>query len=181
MKALHQRMVQVANSYSLPELFRSDLDLDLPILESYEGYRMVWLLRTCGSTLVPIGIGADPVLITAWLDKGHGQVVVPFLVDTHQRTIEKVSFQLAEKLMQEPPAQLSTFLTQDCLRESVCKILQEGHDRGVWGTFQSPAIAVNDWKAWLNYFSNAHNVVMQSFMRQAIRFSELHSERSKVA
>lgn len=181
MKTLHSRMLQVANSYSLPESFRTDLDTDLAVLEAYAGKKFVWLLRTCGSTLVPIHIGVDPVHITSWLAKGHGQVVIPFLLDTQQRTIEKISDQTAEKLIQQPPLQLNTFLTRDALRDSVSRILQEGRDRRIWGVFQSPSFDENDWGAWLRYFSAARNVVMHSFMLHAIRLARFHSEKSRVA
>lgn len=181
MKTLHARMLQVAKSFSLPESFHSDLDTDLAVLEAFAGKRFVWLLRTCGTTLVPMQIGVDPVHITTWFAKGHGQVVIPFLIDSHLETIEKISDQTAEKLIQEPPLHLNTFLTREALRENVSHILMDGRDRRIWGVFQSPSFDENDWSAWLRYFTTNRNVVMHSFMLHAIRLSRFHSEKSRVA
>ncbi|WP_242688544.1 hypothetical protein ACSLVK_01090 [Photorhabdus tasmaniensis] len=60
----------------------------------FDGLRLVWLLRSCGSVLVPTEIGVNPIYITHWLWSNHGQQVVPFSVDTRTGLIEKIDFEL---------------------------------------------------------------------------------------
>ena len=179
---LHQQMLGIAKSHHLPKSYESDLDDDLRILKAYEGCRFIWLLRTCGSTLVPLGMGADPVYVTHWLFSNHGQKILAFLVNSDHCTVEKLSFDQAEKLIQQPPFELSTFMSHEDTIKRVSQVLQDGVAHGIWGVFGSPEIGIYDWEKWRNYFKSTGNMVMHSFMDKAIRrLVALSHERRAVA
>ncbi len=57
-------MEHVAASLKLPELYQNDLEADLESLNRFNGTKLVWLLRTCGTILVPAQLGVDPGYIT---------------------------------------------------------------------------------------------------------------------
>src|SRR5699024_10437127 len=76
---------EVAQSNGLPELYPDDLKADYRALESFQGHNFVWLLRSCGTVLLPIGIGVNPVFIDYWLESKHGQRIMHFFLDTDQR------------------------------------------------------------------------------------------------
>ena len=165
---LHDRMLSVAKSLHLPELFQSDLEDDKRILELYKGSRFIWLLRTSGSTLVPLGFGADPYHITHWFHSPHGQKIVAFLVNTKELTIEKITFDQAEKFIHAHPVEISSMMSSEALFLNVEKVLTDGIAHGVWGVFEKPDIDTKNWAKWRRYFSDAGNTPMQLFMEKAI-------------
>ena len=161
---------------------QSDLDDDLRILKEFNQCRFIWLLRTCGSTLVPIEIGADPIHITHWLFGSHGQSIHAFLVDTDNSSVEKITFAKAEKLIQKSPLEINISMTLEETRKSVLQTLRNGVSKGVWGVFSSPRVQLNDWEKWRSYFSNSGNWLMKSLMDKAIRrVALLASKEQKVA
>lgn len=100
--SLHDRMLSVAKQLNLPKLYKSDLEDDPRVLNAFEGCSFIWLLRTCGSTLIPLKVGADPCYVTNWLYGSHGQEVHAFLIDEKHLTVEKINFEEAEKLILSP-------------------------------------------------------------------------------
>ncbi len=67
----HEKMLGIAKKHRLPEYFKNDLNQDLQILNSFEDCRFIWLLRTAGSVLFPLEMGADPILVSHWLHSDH--------------------------------------------------------------------------------------------------------------
>lgn len=179
---LHHRMLGIAKSHHLPELYANDLNDDLRILKVFEGCKFVWLLRTCGSTLVPVSVGADPAHVTHWLFSKHGQRVLAFVVDSAVGTIEKIDFEQAEALIQQCPLSITSFTSSETILRDVNAILTNGVNKGVWGCFERPSINVNDWISWSGYFRSSGNSVMLSLMDKAIkRLAEIPLERRKTA
>jgi len=179
---LHSKMLGLASVHHLPEINQSDLEDDLRILEVFNKCRFIWLLRTCGSTLVPIEIGADPIHITHWLFGGHGQSIHVFLVDTDNGSVEKITFAQAEKLIQKPPLEINTSMSLEETKKCVSQTLRDGVSKGVWGVFNAPKIQLNDWERWRSYFSNSGNWLMKSLMDKAIRrVAVLTSKEQQVA
>lgn len=173
LEKLHQKMLGVASMHHLPKSFESDLDDDLLILKAFEGKRFIWLLRTSGSTLVPLGMGADPAHITHWLFSNHGQRILAFLVDSGHCTVEKLSFEQAEKLIHQPPLIISAFVSHEDTINKVSQVLQNGISQGIWGVFGTPNIGVCEWEKWQSYFKSSGNTLMHSFMKKAIRMLNL--------
>lgn len=114
-KNLKTVMVSLANEHKLPEINQKDITADVESLDVFKGLRLVWLLRTCGSILVPTEIGVDPTYITHWLWSNHGQSVIPYSVDTNTGLIEKIDFVQAEKLIMQVPCNLSSLQNKDFL------------------------------------------------------------------
>ena len=179
---LHLRMLGLAKTHHLPVAYKEDLDDDLRILKNFKGKCFVWLLRTNGSTLVPIGVGADPIHITHWLFSNHGQRILAFQVDSKLGTIEKITFTQAEKLIQQLPLEISTLFSPKDTTDGIAKVLEDGLSGGVWGVFSSPNIGSYDWEKWRTYFATSGNDLMKSFMDKAIRLrSSFSHERRSVA
>lgn len=181
MKELHDHMCCLAKSFRLPISHETDLDRDLQILESFPGSQFIWLLRTSGTVLVPVGIGVDPQIVTYWLLTNHGQTVIPFLVDSEAFTIEKLSFEEAERLIQQPPKRLSTFQSREEIYETVESVLTFGLTKRIWGVFDSPDLPVDNWNQWHRYFQRSGNTVMLSFIGKAIRCSARFSQEKFAA
>ncbi|WP_254428332.1 hypothetical protein [Salmonella enterica] len=102
-------MISLAAEHKLPEIYQDDITTDVESLDRFDGLRLVWLLRSCGSVLVPAEVGVNPIYITHWLWSNHGQQVVPFSVDTRTGLIEKIDFEQAEKLIMQMPCNLSSW------------------------------------------------------------------------
>lgn len=166
-------MEHVAASLKMPERFQDDLKADLESLNRFNGTKLVWILRTCGSVLVPAEIGVNPVHITHWLWGDHGQDVVPFIVDTKSGLVEKTTFEKAEKLIMKQPCNISSTMSREKLVEQVTQVLEKGCELRIWGVFESPNLvsAVGGWKEWQAYFSSTGNRLMADFIGKAIRFA----------
>lgn len=167
-KSIHDQMLSVAKQLNLPKIYVSDLDDDPRILSAFVGCSFIWLLRTGGSTLIPLKVGADPSYVTNWLYGTHGQEVHTFIIDAEHKSIEKISYEDAEKHILCPPDQISSLTPFDTVHSTVSQVLEKGRERGVWGIFEVPAIDCSDWKKWESYFTNSGNIVMQSFMHKAL-------------
>jgi hypothetical protein len=72
-------MQLAAEKNNLPVVFKNDLEQDYRILQNHNT-DFIWLLRTGGTVLTPIGVGVEPVYITYWKYQNHGQRVIPYLV-----------------------------------------------------------------------------------------------------
>ncbi|MFC6674308.1 hypothetical protein [Marinobacterium aestuariivivens] len=168
-------METVAASLKLPEYYRNDLAMDFDSLNRFNGTKLVWLLRTCGTVLVPAKLGVDPGYITHWLWGNHGQEVVPFIVDTQTGIVEKTTFEKAEKLIMEQPCNLSSAMPREALIEQVNAVLERGCEQRIWGVFESPnsVPAVGGWSEWQAYFSSTGNRLMADFLGRAIRFANI--------
>ncbi|BFM18849.1 hypothetical protein R50073_50320 (plasmid) [Maricurvus nonylphenolicus] len=166
--SLHDRMLSAAEQLNLPKQYKSDLDDDPRVLSAFEGCSFIWLLRTCGSTLIPLKVGADPCYVTNWLYGSHGQEVHAFLIDEKHLTVEKINFEEAEKLILSPPEQITALMSFEAVHSTVSSVLESGSERGVWGTFSSPTLDCADWQKWEAYFRNSGNSLMQTFMHKAL-------------
>ncbi|WP_231571485.1 MULTISPECIES: hypothetical protein [Xenorhabdus] len=56
-------MISLAAEHKLPEIYQDDITTDVESLERFDGLRLVWLLRSCGSVLVPAEVGVNPILV----------------------------------------------------------------------------------------------------------------------
>jgi len=176
-------MISVANSHKLPEYFKDDLETDLLILNNFKGCRFIWLLRTSGTVLFPLEIGADPVHVTHWLGDNQDERKITFLVDPKKNVIEIISHELTEKLIFKNPAELTSSLSREDLEKEVRHIIDSGIEKGVWGVFKKPEIKSDNWTSCRNYYRNADNHLMSSFMDKAIHLRKrlIQSQSSVVA
>lgn len=165
-------MANVANSLKLPEHYQNDLSIDFDNVDRFKGAKLVWLLRTCGTVLVPARLGVDPGYVTHWLWGNHGQEIVPFIVDTQSGLVEKTTFEKAEKLILEPPCHLNSAMSPEKLTSEVNAVLERGCEQRLWGIFESPntVASIGDWNEWRSYFSSTGNQLMADFMGKAIRY-----------
>jgi hypothetical protein len=179
---LKATMENVAASVKLPEFYKTDLELDFETLEKFSGTKLVWLLRSCGTVLVPARLGVDPCYVTHWLWGNHGQEIVPFIVDTKTGLIEKTTFEKAERLICEPPCKLSSTMSQDQLHNEVNRVLERGCELRIWGIFESPnsISAIGNWSSWQSYFSTTGNRPMADFMGKAIRLMRTKNSSKKL-
>lgn len=70
------------------------------------GQRWLWVLRTNGTVLFPIGVGQNPIWVTHWFQDGTAGSVRTFLItvtaDGCDGTVRAVSREQALALVQEP-------------------------------------------------------------------------------
>ena len=177
----HEKMLGIAKKHRLPEYFKNDLNQDLQILNCFEDCRFIWLLRTSGSVLFPLEMGADPVLVSHWLHSDHDQKKVAFLVDPKKDTIEKISFEVTEKLIFKAPTELSTFKSWQEIEQEVSQVIDVGVNKGVWGIFENPKIKSDDWEGCRSFYNNSNNRLMTSYMDKAIHLRKNLIQSPRVA
>ncbi len=169
-------MLSISNQQNLPEVFRSDLDLDFERLKTFDGHQLIWLLRTAGTVLVPINVGVNPVYITHWIPSDHGQRIEAYLIDTRTSTMEPISLKKAKDLISRPPHNLSILKEKKELPKIVDAVISRGCTLGLWGVFNSPSslntINNGNWSDWISYFSSSGNTLMTDFIDRAIRLSK---------
>lgn len=170
-------MKQVAAIRKLPKHNRGDLevDMDYESLSRFYGSKLVWILRTNGSVLVPAHLGVDPCYVTYWLWGNHGQEVITLIVDTLSGVVEKVTYEEAEKLIMEPPCHISTDLTAEALVKKIDAVLARGCKEQIWGIFNSPSSiqAIGSWHEWQRYFQQIGNQPMANLMGKALQYHAL--------
>ena len=70
-------MLSISKKTKLPEFYVEDLSKDLSLVETFSGHKLVWVLRTCGSALVPTKVGVHPTHVVippflgAFKSRGH--------------------------------------------------------------------------------------------------------------
>jgi hypothetical protein len=182
-KEFHERMLSVAKSHGLPEHFKEDLTQDLHILNKYKDCEFVWLLRTSGSALLPLMVGADPYHISHWLHSDHDDKKELFFVHPKKDLIKHITVKHSEKLICVPPSKLSSFMTLTDLHNEVCQVIKNGLNKGVWGIFEEPKIKSDDWSLCKNYYSSTGNHLMETYMLKAIglRNKFINSQRTSGA
>ncbi|MCB5162946.1 hypothetical protein [Marinomonas algarum] len=160
-------MAELSETLQIPEIYKSDLEMDYAALERFKGAKkLVWLLRSYGTVLVPAGIGVDPVFITHWLNNDHGQVVVPFVIDIETAKVEKVSFDQARKVIAQPPLKINATMSRNDIVQKVETILEKGRDLKCWGAKEN---TFGYWPEWKNHFEACGNHMMSDLMGDAIR------------
>jgi hypothetical protein len=180
-KKFHKRMLGIAKSHRLPEHFKDDLDQDLQILTSFDKCRFIWLLRTSGTVLFPLEMGADPIIVSHWLHSDHDQKKVAFFVDPKKDAIEMISFEITEKLIFKAPTELSTYKSWQEIEQEVCHVINSGINKGVWGIFENPKIKSDDWEGCRSFYNNSNNRLMTSYMDKAIHLRKKLIQSSRAA
>lgn len=176
-------MLNISQSLSLPQHYSEDLSKDLESLSSSEEGKWLWLLRTCGTVLVPLNVGVDPIYINYWLNENHGQKIECFVVNSQKGFVTQATFKEAEKLIEQPPKVLNSSMSQEQLMDAVHSVLEHGCKQGLWGVFESPTSkeALGSWQKWQSYFRSSENGVMTDFMAKAIRFARAKQSQKEHA
>ncbi|MGO3452453.1 MAG: hypothetical protein ACTIM4_14360 [Marinomonas sp.] len=161
-------MAELSDTLQIPEIYKSDLDMDYASLERFKGVKkLIWLLRSCGTVLVPVGVGIDPVFVTHWLNNDHGQVVVPFVIDLETANIERISFDEAKKIITRPPLKIRATMSRDDIAQEVETLLDRGRDLRCWGG--NIKNTFGNWLEWKKHFECCGNFVMSDLLNDAIR------------
>lgn len=166
-------MLSISKKTKLPEFYVEDLSKDLSLVETFSGHKLVWVLRTCGSALVPTKVGVHPTHVTHWIWGNSGQQIMTYSVDTLSGVIEKIDFEEAERMIMQPPRQLTLSLGKEAISKQVNQVLAIGCDLKVWGVFESPSHvdSIGGWAQWQQYFLASGNHLMADFVGKAIRFT----------
>jgi len=176
-KALKEQMLEVSAKHELPLYYKTDIEEDFRVMDSYTGKPFLWLLRTHGTQILPIEIGADPCFITHWLEQDS---VVVFLVHPVDGTISKITDAKALTLAHLPPPKFKPYSTPSTIVEKVTGVLDYGLSKSVWGMFDSPQMPTSPdhWQQWVGYFKTCGNEVMALYMEEAIRKLSNTKQRS---
>jgi hypothetical protein len=172
---IRANMKKAMDSNRLPKAYTGDFGLDLDLLRAVadDCTHAVWLLRDCGTVLVPLNLGIDPVYITYWLWGNHDQTVKAYLLHLEIGLVEPITFDRAESLVNRPPAHIQATDSSEAIYQAVNDVLERGCRLRVWGVFNPPESveSIGGWQAWQAYFSNSGNRLMADFMGKAIRFT----------
>lgn len=166
-------MLSISKKNKLPEIYKEDLSHDISLIENFIGRKLVWVLRTCGSALVPTKVGVHPCHVTHWIWGNSGQQIVTYAIDTLTGVIEKIDFEEAERMIMQPPRQLSISLGKEVITKQVNEALALGCELKIWGVFESPSSidSIGSWAQWQRYFLTSGNLLMADFLGKAIRFT----------
>ncbi|EGR3956544.1 hypothetical protein DDN39_01120 [Vibrio cholerae] len=173
LEKMKAEMLNLSQKLKLPEVYAGDVEQDLTLIEQFSGYQMLWVLRTCGSALIPLKAGVHPVHVTHWIWGNSGQQIFVFHVNTQHGTIEKVDFEEAERLIMQQPCHLSSSMKREEIISYVDRVLSNGCNLRIWGVFDSPkhSCSVGGWSQWQQYFRSSGNHLMADFIGKAIRFT----------
>lgn len=153
----------------------SHLDGNLAKLPLYlnKGLEAVWLVRAHGTVLIPLGVGADPVLATHWLWSNYSQNMSAYHITSYG--VEMIDFEQAERLVSREPYMLSALLNSNEVSKAVNDVLSLGVELGVWECLSNkldlesnPSLA-----AWQLFFATSGNKLMANFIGKAIRFMKI--------
>lgn len=171
----HSGNEKITEREALPVAYREDLKVDETLIKRFAPHRMIWLLRSYGTVLVPVGVGADPTFINYWISgrPQHGQVVKPYLIDPESGSIDPISDEKTIKLSLKAPASLAG-RDQRGVASETNRVLERGCELGLWGLFKTPRSIeeVGGWSQWLAYFRQQNNEVMAAFMTKALRLRQ---------
>lgn len=180
---LKSAMLALTQERGLPEFYQSDVEMDVESLDRFNGHKLIWLLRTNGTVLVPIEVGAHTGYIDYWYQAPHGQKVEAYLVDTSKGTIEAIDQATAQELNQRPPCDfpLSGVGDLEAIAGKVNAVLERGCNLKLWGLFDTPTSveSIGGWPEWRDYFSRTGNTVMLTFISKAMSLSSLLQDVSK--
>ncbi|BDP33312.1 hypothetical protein R7D97_16275 [Vibrio sp. Vb5031] len=178
-KTVIEKMKEHAESVNLPKFYKEDLDIDFSNLKKYGNREYVWMLRECGSLLLPLRIGASPFLLEYYMRqdstarffhvKGYDEV-----------TFKELKHKDVESLICKPPIEFGLILNSDDLIAKVRKVL---NDRNVASsglvTKEIPTTPTH-WSEWLSFF-NGNNDVMTQVMTRAIKMLNEFSSRPRLS
>lgn len=150
-------MQATAVAQNLPKCFLDDLGVDLIDIERFRMMDSVWLLRSSGTDLFPVGVGANPDIVLRWLDDSHNQTVKAYRINPRpkaQSVVTPISFFEAEWMATFPP-----FLP-------IKDVLRRGITLGIWGDTPQN---VDNWQDWCQFFKAAGNHLMCDFIEWRIK------------
>lgn len=164
---------------SLPESHQADIGIDISLIREWRHEltpryptRFIWVLRSCGTVIMPIGVGFDPGTIEYWFDMADSgttrQAMETYLIDGDG--VKAISKSKARKLAHIAPKDgLDSFDIKE-LELQVCWFIGAGLERGNWGMLGIPSRLkqITDWSEWRLFFQERGNTVMEDYMKAAI-------------
>ena len=177
LQKLVAQMLRISEAINLPKHYHNDLSIDVATILNSEATQFVWLLRTHGSCILPVGQGAHPIHITYYLSgTGRDSSSKCYLIDCTTCTVQEISIAKAILLSNYPP-EIGNSRCLETIRFRVNAILNEGCNRALWGVFSPPQSAEQfNWEGWLSYFAEQKNQPMTEFMQKAI--SAIHPAKT---
>ncbi|WP_053062570.1 hypothetical protein [Photobacterium aquae] len=163
-------MKQATEEVSLPKYYKWDLDIDYEKIKKYatDKFTCIWLVRECGSQLVPIRAGVNPIHITFWLNNAPECRV--FTIDTQSLVLNEISHEKAKELVEVMPYHDRIRSVSFDKRIALVKIvISYGEKHNFWNTmgyeFSSKGKTLCD---LLMYFQHNNNKAMVNFLSAAL-------------
>jgi hypothetical protein len=170
----HKRISTLAQSLSLPETHQFDVETDLSILKGYGEVNYIWVLRTEGTTLLPLKLGVNPLSLTKWFNNKDRI----FFLNVKDDIVTEINEEKAASLINEKPLNIDEWPDDiDSLDRKVKAVLGYRH----WGIFLTPDYPLDDWGVWLGYFRTTKNQLMSNFIEKALDHKCRLSTRNQVA
>ena len=168
---VYAEMINISKKHDLPKFYKEDLVLDKTDLDRFEGKDFIWVLRTCGTNLVPLYSGVHPCFVTNYfVGPGTDDNAIPYLISGN--TITQLSNEKALELIQTPPSLVGATDSLDCLIDRVNDLLLYSKEKRMHGTFVPTNHEPEEWLKWLSSFRDNGNDLMVNFMEDVIRLRE---------
>lgn len=175
-KTVIEKMKNHAESVDLPKFYKEDLEMDFSNLKKYGNREYVWMLRECGSLLLPLRIGASPFLLEYYMRqdstarffhvKGFGEV-----------TFKELKHKDVESLISQPPIEFGLINCPDDLISKVGKVLKDRNITTSGLVTKEMETTPIHWSEWKKFF-DGNNDVMTNVMTRAINMLNDFSKRS---
>lgn len=167
-------LTSAAAPFGLPLVGLEDIQADVRMLHRIRrdkpACQFLWIVKSCGSVLFPIGQGVNPHFATFCFDSQHQAFLIKgegvFAIETEE----------AQQLAYQYPFDIEQIFTQDMLIAKVSKLLSRAQ-------VHSSAVADceltvdSSWGAWKRWFEASNHPVMAAFMdiciKRSVRLAEI--------
>lgn len=180
-ETIKKQMNKITAETNLPLHYKGDVEIDMAMLNDWKGHKLVWLLRTHGTALVPMCVGATPVHITYWLTQENSKDVRAFIIHTQRGVIEEVTHKQAQDSIALAP-HISGLSRKEDIEKRVESVINSGCEKGLWGMFDAPMSMnkIGGMQEWLTYFRDHKNQPMVDFMKKAIKYHKCNRPTAMV-
>lgn len=169
-----ETLVNASAPFGLPVVGLDDFNLDTQVLNRQENSQKnyLWIVKSCGSVLLPVGQGVNPNYANMCFEQAHQAFCIVRGEVTPIETSE------AKKLAYQMPFEVERCLTLDLLIDKVTVLLSRA-------TVNSHVLATceltedSSWGAWKRWFESIDHPVMVEFMGRAIKHAQALGEAWK--
>lgn len=162
-----------AKPYGLPIVSVEDIEFDAKSInrqrKENKSLQFIWVIKSCGSVLFPIGKGINPHFVTFAFESTHQCFHI------NGANIEPIDDVKATDLASQFPFPVQSILTPESLNTRVTNLLEQAsvHSHVL---ADCPLSSDSPWTQWQRWFEDTNHPVMAAFMKCCIGHSKWLSE-----
>ncbi|USD58872.1 hypothetical protein J4N45_10055 [Vibrio sp. SCSIO 43140] len=164
-----QTLKAKAEPYGLPIASVDEIEIDAKSInrlrKENHSLQFIWVIKSCGSVLFPIGKGINPHFVTFAFDSAHQCFHIK---GTEVNPIDDAQ---AADLASQFPFPVQSILTQESLITKVTTLLEQAsiHSHVL---ADCPLSSDAPWTQWQRWFEDTNHPVMAAFMEHCIGHSK---------